>query len=71
MAQNDIEKVKKLIPHWISHNEEHAGEYFKWADAMKRQGLEEVAEHLRLAATLINESNEHFSQAQENLKKRV
>jgi hypothetical protein len=28
---NEVEKLRVLIPHWIEHNEEHAGEYRRWA----------------------------------------
>ncbi len=27
-----IEKLRVLIPHWIEHNEVHAGEFRSWAD---------------------------------------
>ena len=29
---NELEKLRVLIPHWIEHNEEHAGEYRRWAE---------------------------------------
>jgi hypothetical protein len=31
---NEQEKLRVLIPHWIEHNEEHAKEFRRWADAM-------------------------------------
>ncbi len=29
---NEQEKLRVLIPHWIEHNEEHAGEFRRWAE---------------------------------------
>ena len=28
---NELEKLRVLIPHWIEHNDEHAGEFRHWA----------------------------------------
>lgn len=28
----ETEKLRMLIPHWLEHNEEHAGEYRRWAE---------------------------------------
>jgi len=62
------EKLKVLIPHWISHNEEHAGEYKKWAERLEAEGLVDIAERLRQAAELIVASNRHFQEAQTKLE---
>ena len=29
---NETDKLRVLIPHWIEHNEEHAGEFRRWAE---------------------------------------
>ena len=29
---NEADKLRVLIPHWIEHNEEHAGEFRRWAE---------------------------------------
>ncbi len=29
---NEVDKLRVLIPHWIEHNEEHAGEFRRWAE---------------------------------------
>ena len=29
---DQADKLRVLIPHWIEHNEEHAGEFRSWAD---------------------------------------
>ena len=69
MKRDEIaEKLKVLIPHWISHNEEHAGEYKKWAERLEAEGLVDIAERLRQAAELIVASNRHFQEAQTKLE---
>ena len=44
------EKLRVLIEHWISHNEEHAREYQKWADRIESEGIKEAATAIRHAA---------------------
>lgn len=29
---NEVDKLRVLIPHWIEHNDEHAGEFRRWAE---------------------------------------
>jgi hypothetical protein len=29
---NEQQKLRVLLSHWIEHNEEHAGEFRRWAD---------------------------------------
>jgi hypothetical protein len=62
------QKLNVLIPHWISHNEEHAGEYRKWAERLEAEGLVYIAERLRQAAELVVASNRHFQEAQTKLE---
>jgi hypothetical protein len=61
------EKLKVLIHHWISHNEEHAEEYRKWANRLEIEGLAEIANVIRQAADLVLASNRHFLSAREKL----
>ena len=44
---DDLEKLKKLIPHWMEHNEEHARTYKEWADKMSSLGKEELSRALK------------------------
>jgi hypothetical protein len=62
------EKVRVLIHHWISHNEEHAQEYRKWANRLEAEGFAESAESIRQATDLVLASNSHFLSAQEKLQ---
>jgi len=43
---NDIEKLKKLIPHWMEHNDEHAENYKIWAEKVSSLGMEDLSETL-------------------------
>ncbi len=43
---DDLEKLKKLLPHWIEHNDEHARTYRDWAGKMSSLGREELSQAL-------------------------
>ncbi len=43
---NDIEKLKKLLHHWMEHNDEHARVYREWAEKTSTLGKKEVSEIL-------------------------
>jgi len=44
---DDLEKLKKLLPHWMEHNDEHAKTYEEWAKKMSSLGEKELSEALR------------------------
>ncbi len=44
---DDLETLKKLLPHWMGHNDEHAKIYEVWAGKMSSLGKEELSEALR------------------------
>ena len=58
----EMEKLRALIPHWIEHNEEHAGEFTRWADQAG-----EAAVDIRAAAAAMARVNEALSAAVEKL----
>jgi L-lysine 2,3-aminomutase len=37
---NELEKLRVMIPHWIEHNQEHADEFQRWADAAGDAGVD-------------------------------
>lgn len=37
---DDIEKLRRLIPHWIEHNEEHSESYKHWAQRINESNPE-------------------------------
>jgi hypothetical protein len=43
---DEIEKLKKLIPHWMEHNDEHAETYKSWAEKMSSLKKKELSEIL-------------------------
>ncbi|MGD8584727.1 MAG: hypothetical protein PVH65_10100 [Chloroflexota bacterium] len=50
---NEQEKLRILIPHWIEHNEEHAGEFRRWSE----HAGEAVADVLEAAAAMAQVNN--------------
>lgn len=32
---DDIEKLKRLLHHWVEHNQEHSRTYREWAERVK------------------------------------
>jgi len=55
-------KLRILLPHWIEHNGEHAGEFREWAE---RAGPAHDA--LLAAADLVQEANGRLEEALEQL----
>jgi hypothetical protein len=55
---NEIEKLRVLLPHWIEHNGEHAGEFRDWAG---RAGPAQDA--LLAAAQLVESANVRLQEA--------
>jgi hypothetical protein len=51
-----LEKLAVLLPHFISHNEEHAAELEKWAVRSEGEGGGQVALDLRRAAKHMKQS---------------
>ena len=59
---NDLEKLRVLIPHWIEHNEEHAGEFRRWAEQAG-----DVAPDILAAAEAMIRVNDSLTTALEKL----
>lgn len=43
---NELEKLKKLLCHWMEHNDEHAETYRQWAEKASSIGNEELSKIL-------------------------
>ena len=56
----DMEKLCVLLPHWIEHNAEHAGEFRTWAERGREaeEQILEAAQHLELANQALKEALE-------------
>jgi hypothetical protein len=59
-AVSEIAKLRKIVEHWIGHNEEHARTYRLWASRAREAGCEEPGEILEQIASEIVEQNERF-----------
>ncbi len=55
-----IVKLRKIVEHWISHNEEHARTYRLWASRAREAGCEEPGDILEQIASQTVEQNERF-----------
>lgn len=59
---DEREKLRILLPHWISHNKEHAQEFRDWAH---RVG--EPLPGILAAADAVEHANEYLAQVLEEL----
>ncbi|WP_456370856.1 hypothetical protein [Geoglobus sp.] len=57
----DLEKLRRLLAHWIAHNEEHISKYREWADRL--------AEEREDVSKIILESVEHFERGNDTLRR--
>lgn len=62
----DIEKLRRLIPHWIEHNQNHAAEFMRWAELARASGAEQTAGLIENAAALLHKAETDLSAALEN-----
>ncbi|UGV40792.1 hypothetical protein J7W08_00090 [Methanococcoides orientis] len=65
----DEGKLEHLLGHWIEHNESHSKSFNDWIVKLEAAGFEEVAGHIRTAATKMDECTEHLKQAKEVVRK--
>ena len=59
-AVSETVKLRKMVEHWISHNEEHARSYRLWASRAREAGRDEPGEILEEIASEIAGQNERF-----------
>jgi hypothetical protein len=52
----DIEKLRRLIPHWIEHNRNHAYEFKRWAELARAAGAEQAAALIENAAARLQKA---------------
>ena len=63
----DIEKLQRLIPHWIEHNQSHAAEFLRWAALARASGEEQAAALIENAAALLQKTEAELSAALEKI----
>jgi len=64
---DQIEKLAKLVPHWIEHNEAHAAQFADWSERALEAGLTEVAGRLAEAADALAQANQSLELARGGL----
>jgi tRNA-Thr(GGU) m(6)t(6)A37 methyltransferase TsaA len=60
---SDIQKLKRLLPYWLSHNAEHLLDYEKWRSKAESTGLSHVGFELKAVVELSKEANRHMERA--------
>jgi hypothetical protein len=60
-------KARKLIAHWIHHNDEHAKNYRQWVGEFQKNDLPSAAVLLQSAADLTSQINLTLQQALEQM----
>ncbi len=67
----EMDKLRVLIPHWMEHNEEHAANFGRWAEAARAAGAESVARHIEEAAAQMAVCNRALAAALEAMDRRA
>lgn len=65
---NDSDRIRKLLPHWMEHNAEHAQEFRDWAERVRALGDDDAAEAIVRAAEAMEQANRHLGAAQTSLQ---
>ena len=63
------ETLRRLLEHWIHHNNDHIGSYRQWADKARDQGLEEAAAEIEKAMETTAAVSEAFRRARASIPK--
>lgn len=66
-SEEDLGKLRALMPYWLRHNNEHIEEDKKWLAKVEEAGLKGVAEDLRKVIQLSEEMNRYIEAAIEKL----
>jgi len=67
-SSDDETKLRRLLPYWIEHNEEHADSFRRWAEVARGLGQTAVAERMEAAVAQIVACNEELRAALDWLK---
>jgi len=59
----EIDKLRALLPHWIEHNQEHAGDFERWADTAEQAGHHVAAALIRQATGQVQRANKDLEKA--------
>lgn len=61
--KTNTEKLRILLPHWIEHNHSHGAEFKKWAETIREEGRNEVAELIERAIATMKDTDGILSEA--------
>ena len=67
-VDNEREKLRILLNHWVEHNREHGEEFRNWADKAKAFGEAMVHDDMLEAVRQMDKVNEFLLRALEGLK---
>lgn len=67
-VDEDREKLKHLIGHWVDHNRSHEASYSEWAEKAKAMGEGQVAEYIEMAVKQMQEADEFLISARAEMK---
>jgi hypothetical protein len=60
---SDLDRAKKLLPHWMEHNAEHAEEFREWAERVRALGAGEAADGIVRAAAAMERAHDELATA--------
>jgi len=60
---DELEKLKRLLRHWMEHNNEHVQLYRDWAEKTPPLGNQELTEILRRLSNETEKLNRLFEEA--------
>ncbi len=63
------DKLKRLLEHWIKHNDDHVRSYKDWAEKAKAENYPEVAASIEEAAETTRMITEKFKEAVRGVNK--
>ncbi|MDR3557712.1 MAG: hypothetical protein P4L55_23390 [Syntrophobacteraceae bacterium] len=58
----ETSRLRKMVEHWISHNEDHAGSYRQWANRARQAGYGAAGDILEQVASEVVKQNEKFAE---------
>jgi hypothetical protein len=67
VSMDEREKLKKLLPHWKEHNDEHAESYRKWSEKTASIGHWRLSEILKKLSEESRKLNGLFEEAMQTI----
>ena len=61
----ELEKLKRLLNHWMEHNDAHVKTYTEWAEKSEALDRKDISDILKQIVQDSNKLNELFKKAEE------